>query len=80
MSIESRLERLERETGSGPCDACGYPHRQRMVVLYPDGEELPLHKGQDQDRTPCPACGREPIVIAVEYSDEWQGEQRAAMY
>jgi len=79
MSIESRLERLERETGSGPCDACGYPHRQRMVVLYPEGEVPGWHKGPHQDPTPCPACGRDPIVIAVEYSDELQGEQRAAI-
>jgi hypothetical protein len=73
MNIRDRLQRLERETAgapSGPCDVCGYPHKQRIVVLGPNDEEPGWYKGPDQDRAPCPACGREPVVLAVKYDDD----------
>jgi hypothetical protein len=53
MNFESRLKKLEAKAGSGKCTCSG------PLVVWPDQTDL--------DAT-CPKCGRERVVLKVEYS------------
>ncbi len=54
MNFESRLKRLEEKAGAGECTCSG------PLVVWPD------HIGQVD--AACQKCGRERVVLKVEYS------------
>lgn len=55
MNFDSRLRRLEEKAGSGKC-TCG----SRPQIIWPDQA--------DQVDATCPKCGRERVVLRVEYT------------
>lgn len=61
MNYESRLRKLEEKAGSGEC-TCSRP-----LVVWPDQT--------DQDPT-CPKCGRERVILKVEYHEGLREKER----
>jgi hypothetical protein len=61
MNTAQRLAAIEQQlSAAGSCEVCeASDARPRTIVVYSDA--------QQPDDTPCPACGRGPLVVRVVY-------------